>query len=147
MEGELCGGLILTVTWLRRAYLGLGSATCTRSLRCRCLDLDLAPQDAHPPKQTVSRTSGTLFLPNNKRVFVVDNDPGMLRAVARLLTQHGYDPVLFLSAEAFKSHNDFEKAVSGGAAILLVLRDTGDWEPPFAIWYPPYPDLLESGCV
>jgi len=29
-----------------------------------------------------------------------------------------------LSAEAFKSHNDFEKAVSRGAAILLVLRDT-----------------------
>ena len=23
MEGELCGGLIRTVTWLRRAYLGL----------------------------------------------------------------------------------------------------------------------------
>ena len=28
---------------------------------------------------------------------------------------------------------------SRGAAILLVLKDTGDWERPFAIWYPPYP--------
>lgn len=28
---------------------------------------------------------------------------------------------------------------SRGAAILLVLNDDGDWNPPFAIWYPPYP--------
>lgn len=28
---------------------------------------------------------------------------------------------------------------SRGAAIFLVLNDTGDWNPPFAIWYPPYP--------
>jgi hypothetical protein len=30
-------------------------------------------------------------------------------------------------------------ASSRGATILLVLHDTGDWDPPFAIWYPPYP--------
>ena len=28
---------------------------------------------------------------------------------------------------------------SRGAAILLALNDAGDWNPPFAIWYPPYP--------
>ena len=28
---------------------------------------------------------------------------------------------------------------SRGAAILLVLQDTGEWERPFAIWNPPYP--------
>ncbi len=30
-------------------------------------------------------------------------------------------------------------AYSRGVAILLVLKDTGDWEQPFAIWDPPYP--------
>ena len=35
----------------------------------------------------------------------------MLTGVKRLLRQHGYDSVLFSSAEAFKSHGDFEKAV------------------------------------
>ncbi len=29
----------------------------------------------------------------------------------RLLRQHGYDTLLFPSAEAFRTHNDFEKAV------------------------------------
>ena len=28
---------------------------------------------------------------------------------------------------------------SRGATILLVLHDTGNWDPPFAIWYPLYP--------
>ena len=28
---------------------------------------------------------------------------------------------------------------SRGAAILLVLKDSGEWERPFAIWDPPYP--------
>jgi len=35
----------------------------------------------------------------------------MLTGVKRLLRQHGYDSVLFSSAEAFKNHGDFEKAV------------------------------------
>jgi FixJ family two-component response regulator len=35
----------------------------------------------------------------------------MLTGVKRLLRQHGYDSVLSSSAEAFKNHGDFEKAV------------------------------------
>src|SRR5882762_4518447 len=41
-------------------------------------------------------------------VLVVDDDPG---SVQRLLRQHAYEPVVFSSAQAFKSHTDFEKAV------------------------------------
>jgi FixJ family two-component response regulator len=52
-----------------------------------------------------------LIVPNPKAVFVVDDDPGMLRGVKRLLRQHGYDSVLFQSAEAFQSHGDFEQAL------------------------------------
>ena len=55
------------------------------------------------------------FLPNRNIVFVVDDDPGTLRGVERLLRQYGYDSVLFPSAEAFESHNDFKKA---GCVIL-----------------------------
>ena len=51
------------------------------------------------------------FLPNRDLVLVVDDDRGILRARKRLLRQHGYDTLLFPSAEAFRSHNDFEKAV------------------------------------
>ena len=43
-------------------------------------------------------------------VLVVDDDPGMLKGVQRLLRLHGYEAILFSSAQAFKSHTDFEKA-------------------------------------
>ena len=44
-------------------------------------------------------------------VLVVDDDPGILKGVQRLLRQHAYEPILFSSAAAFKNHTDFEKAV------------------------------------
>jgi len=39
----------------------------------------------------------------------------MLRGVQRLLRQHAYQPILFSSPQAFKSHTDFEKA----ACVIL----------------------------
>jgi FixJ family two-component response regulator len=50
-------------------------------------------------------------VPNSKAVFVVDDDPGTLRGVKRLLRQHGYDSVLFESAEAFQNHDDIDQAL------------------------------------
>jgi FixJ family two-component response regulator len=47
--------------------------------------------------------------------LVVDDDPGMLRKIKRLLLQHDYEPILFSSAQDFKSHTDFEKA----ACVIL----------------------------
>ena len=44
-------------------------------------------------------------------VLVVDDDLGMLKSVQRLLRQHAYEAILFSSAQAFKGHADFEKAV------------------------------------
>jgi FixJ family two-component response regulator len=55
------------------------------------------------------------ILPNRNLVFVVDDDPGMLKAVKRLLREHGYDSVLFPSAEAFQNYDDLD------AACCLVL--------------------------
>ena len=48
-------------------------------------------------------------------VLVVDDDLGMLKCVRRLLRQHDYQPILFSSAQAFKSHTDFDRA----ACIIL----------------------------
>jgi FixJ family two-component response regulator len=60
-------------------------------------------------------------LSNRNLVFVVDDDPGMLRSVARLLGQFGYDTLLFPSAEAFLNHNDF-----GNAACVVLDINLGD---------------------
>ena len=49
-------------------------------------------------------------MPNRNLVFGVDDDPGMLNGVRRLLREHDYDSVLFSSAEAFRNHDDFDAA-------------------------------------
>ncbi|XIA67075.1 response regulator transcription factor [Bradyrhizobium sp. TZ2] len=43
-------------------------------------------------------------------VFVVDDDLGTLKGLKRLLRQHGYDSVVFSSAEEFQNHDDFRSA-------------------------------------
>jgi FixJ family two-component response regulator len=48
---------------------------------------------------------------NRKAVFVVDDDPATLRGLKRLLREHGYDSLLFQSAEAFQNHGDFDQAL------------------------------------
>ena len=50
-------------------------------------------------------------MPERNLVFVVDDDAMMLKSVARLLRQHGYDSLVFSSAEAFENHDDFDRAV------------------------------------
>jgi FixJ family two-component response regulator len=50
-------------------------------------------------------------LPKRKLVYVVDDDPAMRRGVERLLREHGYDSVLFGSADDFQKYDDFDQAV------------------------------------
>jgi FixJ family two-component response regulator len=57
------------------------------------------------------RASWELIVPKRNVVFVVDDDPGTLKGVKRLLREHGYDSVLFQSAEAFRNHDDFDQAL------------------------------------
>jgi FixJ family two-component response regulator len=54
-------------------------------------------------------------LPDRNLVFVVDDDPGTLKGVRRLLREHGYDSVLFPSAEAFRHYHDFD----AGCCLIL----------------------------
>lgn len=46
----------------------------------------------------------------DKSVFIVDDDPSMLRGMRRLLTQHGYDSVPFDTGRALKRHGNFHRA-------------------------------------
>ena len=59
--------------------------------------------------------SGMSYMSNRNLVLVVDDDPGMLKGIRRLLRQLAYDALLFPSAEAFKNHTDFEQA----ACVIL----------------------------
>lgn len=49
-------------------------------------------------------------MPKNKAVFVVDDDPSMLKGVRRLLKQHGFDTVPFETAKALRNHGNFDQA-------------------------------------
>ena len=47
---------------------------------------------------------------HRKAVFVVDDDPSMLKGMRRLLRQYGFDTVPFETAKALKDHSDFDQA-------------------------------------
>ena len=49
-------------------------------------------------------------MPREKVVFVVDDDPSTLKGVKRLLREHGFDCVLFQSAEALRKCENFDQA-------------------------------------
>jgi FixJ family two-component response regulator len=48
-------------------------------------------------------------LPNRKKIYVVDDDPSMLRGVSRLLREHGFEAIAFNSAEALQEHGRFDE--------------------------------------
>ena len=105
--------------------------------------------------------SGMSYMPNRNLVLVVDDDPGMLKGIRRLLRQFAYDALLFPSAEAFKNHTDFEQAacvildinLSDGSGIELrhrlkaaaislpVIYITGNEDPAVR------KAALASGCI
>ena len=102
-----------------------------------------------------------IFLQDRNIVLVVDDDPGVLKGVQRLLRAHAYEPILFSSAEAFKNHTDFEPVVcvildinlNDGSGIELRhrLNDAGVSVP--VIYMTGNEDLavrkaaLDSGCI
>jgi FixJ family two-component response regulator len=102
-----------------------------------------------------------IVLSNRNVVFVVDDDPGMLRGVKRLLRELGYDSVLFPSAEAFRNHDDFEEAFclildinlnnESGIELRHRLKAAGISVPVIYITGNDNPATrmaaLESGCI
>ena len=98
---------------------------------------------------------------NPNLVYVVDDDPGMLKGIERLLRIHGYESRLFPTAEAFENHNDFEHAtciildinLNGASGIELRsrLKDAGISVPVIYITGNDKPGVrdaaLKSGCI
>jgi FixJ family two-component response regulator len=50
-------------------------------------------------------------LPEDKSVYVVDDDPSMRVSLKRLLREHGYAAKLFESASALLDHGEFDQAI------------------------------------
>ena len=100
-------------------------------------------------------------MPNQNLVLVVDDDPGMLKAIGRLLRQFAYDALLFPSAQAFKNHTEFERAtcvildinLGDGSGIDLRhrLKADGHTVPVIYITGNDNPAVrkaaLDSGCI
>ena len=100
-------------------------------------------------------------MPNRNLVLVVDDDPAMLRSVARLLRQFGYASLLFPSAEAFANHSDFEEVFcvlldinlgdASGIELRLRLKSAGRSVPVIYITGNDSPTVreaaLQSGCL
>jgi FixJ family two-component response regulator len=100
-------------------------------------------------------------LQDRNLVLVVDDDPGILEGLERLLELHAYEPILFSSAEAFKNHTDFERAVcvildinlNDGSGIELRhgLKAAGNSVPVIYMTGNEDPAVrkaaLDSGCI
>jgi FixJ family two-component response regulator len=100
-------------------------------------------------------------LQSRKTVFVVDDDPGTLKGVKRLLRQYGYDSLAFPSAQAFQNHDDFEKALcvildinlndESGIDVRHRLKAAGISVPVIYITANDNPAVrmaaMESGCI
>ncbi len=98
---------------------------------------------------------------NRNVVFVVDDDPGMLKGLKRLLREHGYDSVVFSSAEEFQKHDDFESACcvvldinlnnESGIELRHRLKAAGISLPVIYITANDSPAVrmaaIESGCI
>jgi FixJ family two-component response regulator len=61
-------------------------------------------------------------LSDRKLVFVVDDDLGTLRGLQRLLSKHGFECMLFQSAEAFERCDAIER----GICVVLDVELNGE---------------------
>ena len=101
------------------------------------------------------------ILRNQNVVFVVDDDLGMLKGLKRLLRHHGYDCVVFSSAEEFRNHDDFDSACcvvldinlnnESGIDLRYRLSAAGISLPVIYITANDSPSVrtaaIESGCI
>jgi FixJ family two-component response regulator len=104
---------------------------------------------------------GITILRKRNVVFVVDDDLGTLKGLKRLLRGHGYDSIVFSSAEEFRNHDDFESACcvvldidlnnESGIELRHRLRAAGISLPVIYITANDSPAIrlaaIESGCI
>jgi FixJ family two-component response regulator len=112
-------------------------------------------------KDVQGAVSRITILRKRNVVFVVDDDLGTLKGLKRLLREHGYDSVVFSSAEEFRNHDDFESACcvildidlnnESGIELRHRLRAAGISLPVIYITANDSPAVriaaIESGCI
>jgi FixJ family two-component response regulator len=112
-------------------------------------------------KDVQGAVDGITILRKRNVVFVVDDDLGTLKGLKRLLREHGYDSVVFSSAEAFRNHDDFELACclvldieldnESGIDLRHRLKAAGILLPVIYITANDSPAVrlaaIESGCI
>jgi FixJ family two-component response regulator len=100
-------------------------------------------------------------LSKRKLVIVVDDDPGILRGLRRLLRQYGYESALFSSADALQKDGNFDQAVcvvldinlsdESGIEVRYRLKAAGVSLPVIYITGRDNPATrmaaMESGCI
>jgi FixJ family two-component response regulator len=100
-------------------------------------------------------------LSKRKLVIVVDDDPGILRGLRRLLHQYGYESALFSSAGALQKDGNFDQAVcvvldinlsdESGIEVRYRLKAAGVSLPVIYITGRDNPATrmaaMESGCI
>ncbi|WP_424627873.1 response regulator transcription factor [Bradyrhizobium sp. SYSU BS000235] len=92
---------------------------------------------------------------------MLDDDPSLLKGVQRLLRAHGFESVLFETAEALQQHGDFDQACcivldvnlsdESGIEVRHQLRASGISLPVIFITGKDNPATrmaaMESGCI
>jgi FixJ family two-component response regulator len=100
-------------------------------------------------------------LVESKVVFAVDDDPGILKGLKRLLREHDYDSLLFQSAKTFQDHDDLAGAIcvvldvqldgESGIEVRYWLSETGVSLPVIYITANDSDTVrtaaMESGCI
>lgn len=96
-----------------------------------------------------------------RTVIVVDDDPSLLKGLKRLLREHGFESVLFESAEAFHKYSAFDQACcivldinlndESGIEVRHQLRSSGVSLPVIFITgkdnHATRMAAMESGCI
>jgi FixJ family two-component response regulator len=58
----------------------------------------------------LQRVLGMMMISKSKAIFIVDDNPSMLKGMKRLLRVHGFNVTLFDSSAALLGHADFDDA-------------------------------------
>jgi len=62
---------------------------------------------------------------SNKKVIVIEDDPSVLKGIARVLKMSGFDPVAFDCAETFENMRKSEKDIREACCLVLDIHLKG----------------------
>ena len=62
---------------------------------------------------------------SKNKVIVIDDDPSVLKGIARVLKMSGFDPVVFDCAESFENTKENEKDIRDACCLVLDIHLKG----------------------